>query len=93
MPPRRPGIGGGVERFLHAGDWKFNEIHTWRYSLLPEIYGSGKGYYVADEAAFAQAFNDALQDHSCVQIIHAKLAEGDASQTLLRLAEKMSKTV
>jgi indolepyruvate decarboxylase len=85
--------GYGTERFLHAGDWKFNEIHSWRYSLLPEIYGSGKGYYVADESAFAQAFNDAISDNSCVQIIHAKIAEGDASQTLLRLAERMSKTV
>ena len=35
--------GYGTERKLHAGEWKFNDIHAWNYSKLPEVYGSGTG--------------------------------------------------
>lgn len=85
--------GYGTERFLHAGDWKYNEIHPWHYHKLPEILGGGKGYLVHTEGEFKQALDAAWADRSCVQIIQAKLAEGDASQTLLRLAERMSQNV
>jgi indolepyruvate decarboxylase len=85
--------GYGTERFLHAGDWKFNEIHTWHYHRLPEIYSSGKGYLVEDSKSFDEALAAAWKDTSCVQIIHAKLAEGDASETLRRLAQRMSEQV
>jgi indolepyruvate decarboxylase len=85
--------GYGTERFLHAGEWKYNEIHPWNYYKLPEIYGGGRGYLVSTEGEFVEALNSAWADRSCVQIIQAKLAEGDASQTLLRLAERMSQSV
>ncbi len=85
--------GYGTERFLHAGEWKYNEIHPWNYHRLPEIYGGGRGYLVRTEGEFAEALNSAWKDRSCVQIIQAKLAEGDASTTLLRLAERMSENV
>jgi indolepyruvate decarboxylase len=85
--------GYGTERFLHAGEWKYNEIHPWNYHKLPEIYGGGRGYLVSTEGEFVEALHNAWTDRSCVQIIQAKLAEGDASQTLLRLAERMSQSV
>ncbi len=85
--------GYGTERFLHAGDWKFNEILPWAYHRLPEIYGDGKGYLTSTPEQFEAALSQAWADSSCVQIIHAKLAEGDASETLQRLAERMSKHV
>ncbi len=85
--------GYGTERFLHAGEWKYNEIHPWNYYKLPEIYGGGRGYLVSTEGEFAEALKAAWLDRSCVQIIQAKLAEGDASTTLLRLAERMSQNV
>jgi len=85
--------GYGTERFLHAGEWRYNEIHPWNYYKLPEIYGGGRGYLVSTEGEFVEALNSAWADRSCVQIIQAKLAEGDASQTLLRLAERMSQSV
>lgn len=85
--------GYGTERYLHEGDWKYNEINPWNYHRLPEIYGGGRGYLVANEAEFASAFKQAWEDNSCVQIIQAKLQEGDASETLLRLAERLADRV
>ncbi len=85
--------GYGTERFLHAGEWKYNEINPWNYYKLPEIYGGGKGYLVTTEGEFIDALTQAWHDKSCVQIIHAKLAEGDASTTLLRLAERLGERV
>lgn len=85
--------GYGTERFLHEGEWKYNEINPWNYHKLPEIYGGGKGYLVHTEGEFIEALAQAWQDKSCVQIIQAKLAEGDASTTLLRLAERLGERV
>ncbi len=85
--------GYGTERFLHAGEWNYNEILPWSYHRLPEIYGGGRGYLVQSEGEFADALQSAWEDRSCVQIIQAKLAEGDASTTLLRLAKRMSHSV
>ncbi len=85
--------GYGTERFLHEGDWEYNEINPWKYHKLPEVYGGGKGYLVDSEGEFADALEEAWNDRSCVQIIQAKLAEGDASTTLLRLAERLGERV
>ncbi len=85
--------GYGTERFLHEGEWEYNEIHPWNYHKLPEIYGGGRGYLVATEGEFAEAIEQAWRDSSCVQIIQAKLAENDASTTLLRLAERLAARV
>ncbi|MCR9291844.1 MAG: thiamine pyrophosphate-binding protein [bacterium] len=85
--------GYGTERYLHAGDWEYNEILPWNYYKLPEVYGGGKGYLVTTEGEFADVLQQAWNDRSCVQIIQAKLAEGDASTTLLRLAERLGARV
>ena len=85
--------GYGTERFLHDGEWKYNEIQPWNYHKLPQIYGGGRGYLVESEGEFAEALAAAWQDTSCLQLIHAKLQEGDASRTLLRLAERLGQRV
>ncbi|MFK7736887.1 MAG: alpha-keto acid decarboxylase family protein [Pirellulaceae bacterium] len=85
--------GYGTERFLHEGEWDYNEINPWNYHKLPEIYGGGKGYLVNTEGEFAEALEQAWKDESTVQIIQAKLEEGDASRTLLQLAERLGAKV
>ncbi len=85
--------GYGTERFLQEGTWKYNEIAVWNYSKLPEVYGGGCGYLVTDEMEFDAALNTAWADKSQLHLIHAKLAEGDASQTLKRLAERLGKHI
>ncbi len=85
--------GYGTERFLQEGTWKYNEIAVWNYSKLPEVYGGGKGYLVATESEFDVALNAAWSDRSQLHLIHAKLAEGDASSTLTRLANRLKHRV
>lgn len=82
--------GYGTERFLHAGQWKYNEILPWNYYRLPELYGAGRGYLVQNEGEFIAALDCCWSDRSQLHIIHAKLAEGDASPVLLRLADRLS---
>lgn len=85
--------GYGTERYLHAGEWKYNEILPWNYHRLPELYGAGQGYLVSTEGEFLAALESAWNDRTQCHIIHAKLVEGDASKTLLRLAERLGAKV
>jgi indolepyruvate decarboxylase len=85
--------GYGTERMLQKGEWKYNEIHTWNYHALPAIYNGGRGHLVATESEFCEALGEAWDDRTQLHIIHAKLAEGDASQTLTRLAQRLGKRV
>jgi indolepyruvate decarboxylase len=82
--------GYGTERFLHAGDWEYNEINPWRYHLLPEVLGGGHGYEVRTEAEFDRALNDAWNDRSQMSLIQVHLSRDDASKALQRLAARLS---
>jgi indolepyruvate decarboxylase len=85
--------GYGTERYLQKGEWLFNEIAVWKYSKLPDVYGGGKGHFVETEEQFDAALVEAWNDRSQLHLIHAKLVENDASQTLLRLAERLGQRV
>ena len=81
--------GYGTERYLHAGDWKYNEINPWNYSELLKVYGGGIGHRVSTEVEFSNALDVAWNDRVQTHMIHAKLLENDASQTLKKLAARM----
>ena len=85
--------GYGTERFLHEGDWEYNEINPWAYHKLPEIYGSGTGYLVTNEAEFCAALDAAWNTQNGPHIIQAKLEENNASQTLMNLAKRLGQRV
>ena len=85
--------GYGTERKLHAGDWKFNDIHSWNYSKLPDVYGGGTGYQIRTEADFDAALQKAWDDRNAPSILQVFIDEKDHSRTLRRLAERMSETV
>ena len=85
--------GYGTERCLHPGDWKFNEIHPWRYSKLPEVLGGGTGYEVRTEREFDEALTSAWDDTKAMSLIHVHLRADDRSQVLDRLATRLSKRV
>ncbi len=82
--------GYGTERFLHAGDYDYNDIHRWNYAKLPKVLGGGTGYRVRTEGEFDEALNEAWADASGMSLIQVQIAEDDSSQALKRLAEKMS---
>jgi indolepyruvate decarboxylase len=85
--------GYGTERFLHAGDWKYNDIHPWKYHKLPELLGGGTGYEVRTEGEFDAALGKAWNDRRGFSLIQAHLPQKDASDALKRLTERLSKRV
>jgi indolepyruvate decarboxylase len=85
--------GYGTERVLHKGDWEYNNVNPWQYHKLPEIVGGGTGYLVETEAEFDDAIKKAWADTSAMSLIHVKLSKDTHSETLARLAERLSKKV
>ena len=85
--------GYGTERFLHPGNFEFNNIQPWAYHKLPEVYGGGRGYLVRTEGDFDAALREALADRSNLSLIHVVLDKNDRSTSLERLTEKLSKRV
>ena len=55
--------GYGTERFLHPGDFEFNDIQPWDYHKLPEVFGGGTGYEVRTEGEFDAALTQGLGRH------------------------------
>ena len=82
--------GYGTERFLHAGDYDYNDIQRWNYAKLPDVLGGGTGYHVRTEGEFDQALYKAWADTSGMSLIQVDIAEDDSSEALRRLAEKLS---
>jgi len=85
--------GYGTERLLHAGEHKFNDILSWRYHKLPEVFGGGTGYEVRTEGEFDRALRSAWADTTAMSLIHVHLGLNDCSKTLRRLAQKLSPQV
>ncbi|WP_254513433.1 alpha-keto acid decarboxylase family protein [Anatilimnocola floriformis] len=85
--------GYGTERFLHSGEWEYNNVHPWRYSKLPEIYNGGTGYEVSTEGEFETALTKAWADRSGMSLIHAHIPRLEASDALTRLAAKLSERI
>jgi indolepyruvate decarboxylase len=85
--------GYGTERFLHAGEWEYNNIHPWKYSQLPNLLGGGTGYEVRTEGEFEAALTKAWADRSGMSLIHAHTPRMEASGALSRLAARLSERV
>ena len=85
--------GYGTERYLHAGDWKYNEIHPWDYTKLTDVYRGGRGYVVETERTFDAALGEAWGDPNQAHLIQVQLAENDASETLKKLAQRLGERV
>lgn len=85
--------GYGTERMLQKGDWVYNEINPWRYARLTEVYGGGRGYEIDNEGQLVAALDAAWNDRSQLHLLHVRLVEGDASETLQRLAARLGQRV
>jgi indolepyruvate decarboxylase len=83
--------GYGTERLLHEGG--FNDINPWQYHRLPEVLGGGTGWNVRTEGEFDAALSAALADGRSLHLIHVHLGIDDRSQTLERLAARLSRRV
>jgi indolepyruvate decarboxylase len=85
--------GYGTERFLHPGEFEFNNVQPWAYHKLPEVYGGGRGYLVGTEGEFDEALTEALADTKNLSLIQVRLDPADHSIALKRLTERLSKHV
>ncbi|HEX3726949.1 MAG TPA: thiamine pyrophosphate-dependent enzyme [Pirellulales bacterium] len=85
--------GYGTERYLHPGDFAFNNIQPWAYHKLPEVYGGGRGYEVRTEGEFDAALRSAWADSKHLSLIQVHLGRDDHSTALSRLTERLSKRV
>ncbi|QDS92934.1 Indole-3-pyruvate decarboxylase [Roseimaritima multifibrata] len=85
--------GYGTERYLHPGEWKYNEIQPWNYARLPEIYGGARGTLCTTEKEFESALTVAWDDRSKLHLLQCRLAENDASETLKNIAARMGERV
>jgi indolepyruvate decarboxylase len=85
--------GYGTERFLHSGEWQYNDIHPWKYHKLPELLGGGAGYEVHTEGELDTALGRAWNDRRGFSLIQAHIPLRDASDALKRLTERLSKRV
>jgi TPP-dependent 2-oxoacid decarboxylase len=75
--------GYGTERPMLDG--RFNDIHPWNFSRIPEILGAGKGFDVHTEEELETALLEAREhlDSFCILDVH--LDPADRSQALERL--------
>lgn len=85
--------GYGTERFLHSGEWHYNDIHPWKYHKLPDLLGGGTGYEVRTEAEFDRAITAAWNDRRGMSLIQAHIPLKDASDALKRLTARLSERV
>jgi indolepyruvate decarboxylase len=85
--------GYGTERLLHPGEFKFNDIPSWRYHDLPALLGGGRGYDIRTEGDFDAALAAAWNDRTGPSLLHIRLDRQDSSRPLQKLAAMMQKTV
>lgn len=85
--------GYGTERALHPGEWDYNEIHRWSYGELTRLVGGGVAHKILTEEDFDKALKAALVDDANMHLMHVVLDRRDASDTLTRLADRMSARV
>jgi alpha-keto-acid decarboxylase len=83
--------GYSTERAILEGP--FNDIGSWRFDRLGELFGPLEGYDAPTEDAFEAAFNKALNNRSMPCIINVHLAADDASSAMKRLAEHLQARV
>ena len=83
--------GYSTERYILEGP--FNDIATWRFDRLSEVFGPLEGYDVHTEEEFEQAFNKALELPDRPSILNVHLSTHDPSPAMRRLAEHLKAKV
>jgi TPP-dependent 2-oxoacid decarboxylase len=79
--------GYSTERFILDGP--FNDIASWRYYRIGELFGPLAGYRAATEEEFEAALVSALKETDQPSVIDVILARDDASPAMRRLAEHL----
>ncbi|HEY8038012.1 MAG TPA: thiamine pyrophosphate-binding protein [Methylobacter sp.] len=83
--------GYSTERGILEGP--FNDISSWRFDRLGEVFGPLAGYDVTTEESFETALINALNNQTMPSIINVHLSADDASSSMKRLAEHLKSRV
>ncbi len=77
-----------TERVIHEGP--YNDIQTWDYHKLPEVFGGGWGHRVTTEDELEAALNEARGKNDGPAVIEVILDAMDTSDALKRLGAELS---
>jgi indolepyruvate decarboxylase len=80
--------GYGTERPLIEG--KFNDIHNWHYTKLPDLLGGGVGLRATTEKEFDAALTQALAQRGTFYLIEVELGTHDFSPAMQRFIKLVS---
>ncbi len=83
--------GYGTERPMLDG--RFNDIHLWNYSRIPEILGAGKGYDIRTEGQLEKSLQEVQKHTDSFCILDVHLDPKDRSLSLERLTTALGKRV
>jgi alpha-keto-acid decarboxylase len=83
--------GYSTERYILDGP--FNDIASWRFDRLGELFGPLQGYDAATEEAFETALTAAIDNVSCPTLINVHLSPHDPSPAMRRLSEHLGQLV
>ena len=83
--------GYSTERFILDGP--FNDISSWNFERLGEIFGPLQGYIATTEDEFESAIQQAIQKTDMPCLINVHLRSDDASPAMRRLAEHLKQRV
>jgi alpha-keto-acid decarboxylase len=83
--------GYSTERNILEGP--FNDISSWQFDRLGELFGPLKGYDASTEEAFEVALNSALGNVTSPSLINVHLAFDDSSSAMKRLGEHLKSRV
>ncbi|MFA6163267.1 MAG: thiamine pyrophosphate-binding protein [Methylobacter sp.] len=83
--------GYSTERGILEGP--FNDISSWRFDRLGEVFGPLKGYDATTEESFEEALINSLNNRTMPSIINVHLSVDDASSAMKRLAEHLKSRV
>ncbi len=79
--------GYSTERFILEGP--FNDIASWNFDKLGEVFGPINGYNVHTEDEFEHAFTQALATQDRPSVLNVHLRPDDPSPAMRRLAEHL----
>lgn len=74
-------------------DGRFNDILNWRYSQIPRVLGTGRGYEVSTEDELEEALLAADAGRDTLHVIEVRLAPDDRSEALDRLTAALAQRV
>jgi indolepyruvate decarboxylase len=80
-----------TERFIQEGP--YNDLHEWRYHLMPQLLGAGWGCEVRTEGELEAALVLARRNTRSFSIMNVHLDPLDRSDALERLARRLGREI